>query len=478
MKSTRMKYRWLQSHKGENIKKDIGMKTKTIEDISIKIIELKSCLDVFRTYHRNNATDMNTLSYGEEAEYSINGLVCGIKNIVKDMEFLTKSHNLFIKLSSSNDRSTILSHLTNLCSYIQSRSISGIVSEIDLLKTMLRPYNIRTREESFINFNTAIDELMRKANILEDEINKVKDCLSSSENIYSKMQDEEKEYQELIKSLGERKDSFISDFDSFTEKVSDFRDLAANAIANEKLVEEKLSSVKEDEKLFNKFIQKIDEREAQLNEQNEQTTSYQEKLISFSKQHSENLEEVSKLIEKSKQALQYTTAAGISAAFQTQYEEARKTWNTRPWLIAAVLFLLITIGIGVWIVGGWGVSTNNSQTHLYSLIGRLSMIPLTITASIFCANQYIKQKNIIEDYAYKAVLSKSIIAFSEELQKKDDKEYSEYISTVLKEIHQDPLRKRNKTKDEVSLKEGNPTLDIISKLEELIKIIVKNKSIE
>lgn len=453
------------------------MKTKTIEDIGAKIVELKNNLDNFRNFHRNNATDMNALSYGGETEYSINGLVCGVRNIIKDLEFLTKSHNLFIKLSSSSDRSSILSHLSNLCSYIQSRSITNVATEIDSLKTILRPYNIRTRNEAFIDFNSAIDELTRKANALQNEIDKVKDCLSRSEDTYSKMQDEEKEYQELIKSLGERKDSFISDFDSFTEKVSDFRDLAENAIANEKLVEEKLNLVKEDEKLFNEFIQKIDEREAQLNEQKEQTTSYQDKLISFSKQYSENLEEVSKLIEKSKQALQYTTAAGISAAFQTQYEEARNIWNTRPWLFAAVSFLLITIGIGAWIVGGWGV-TNNSQTHLYSLIGRLSMIPLTITASIFCANQYIKQKNIIEDYAYKAVLSKSIIAFSEELQKKDDKEYSEYISTVLKEIHQDPLRKRSKTKDEVSLKEGNPTLDIISKLEELIKIIVKNKSIE
>ena len=286
---------------------------------------------------------------------------------------------------------------------------------------------------------------------MQDEIDKVKDCLYSSEDTYSKMQ-EEKEYQELIKLLGERKDSFISDFDSFTEKVSDFKDLAENAIANEKLVEEKLNSVKEDEKLFNNFIQKIDEREAQLNEQKEQTISYQDELISFSKQYSENLEEPSKLIEKSKQAFQYATATGISATFQTQYEEAKKTWNTRPWLIVAVLFLLITIRIGAWIVGSWGVNTNNSQTHLYSLIGRLSMIPLTITASIFCANQYIKQKNIIEDYLYKAVLSKSIIAFSEELQKKDDKEYSKYISKVLKEIHQDPLRKRSKAKDEVSLK--------------------------
>ena len=73
------------------------MKTKTIEDIGAKIVELKNNLDNFRNYHRNNATDMNALSYGGETEYSINGLVCGVRNIIKDLEFLTKSHNLFIK---------------------------------------------------------------------------------------------------------------------------------------------------------------------------------------------------------------------------------------------------------------------------------------------------------------------------------------------------------------------------------------------
>ena len=292
------------------------------------------------------------------------------------------------------------------------------------------------------------------------------------------MEDEEKKYQNLLNSLEKKKDSFISDFETFKTEVSDFRDLASNAIANEKQVKDKLDSVKSAEEIFNTFIRKIDDREVQLEGQNEKTNSYQEKLTSFSKQHSESLEEISKLIEKSKQALQYTTAAGISAAFQTQYEDAKDHWNTLPWLIASVSFLVLTIGIGSWIVGGWGIDTTNAQEHLYSLIGRLSMLPLTITASIFCANQYIKQKNIIEDYAYKAVLSKSIIAFSEELRKKDDNEYSEYISTVLKEIHQDPLRKRSKSKEEMSLKEGNPTLEVISKLEELLKIIVKTKTIE
>ncbi|MBW4725765.1 hypothetical protein [Prevotella nigrescens] len=454
------------------------MKTKTIEDIEGKLVDIKNSLDAFRKYHRDNATDMNALSYGGESEYSLNGLVCGVRNIVRDLEFLTKSHNLFIKLSSSNDRASILSHLANLDSYIQNRNTSSIATEIDSLKTILRPYNIRTRQESFVEFNTAIDDLTRKANALQDEIDKVQESLSNSESMYSKMEDEEKKYQNLLNSLEKKKDSFISDFETFKTEVSDFRDLASNAIANEKQVKDKLDSVKSAEEIFNTFIRKIDDREVQLEGQNEKTNSYQEKLTSFSKQHSESLEEISKLIEKSKQALQYTTAAGISAAFQTQYEDAKDHWNTLPWLIASVSFLVLTIGIGSWIVGGWGIDTTNAQEHLYSLIGRLSMLPLTITASIFCANQYIKQKNIIEDYAYKAVLSKSIIAFSEELRKKDDNEYSEYISTVLKEIHQDPLRKRSKSKEEMSLKEGNPTLEVISKLEELLKIIVKTKTIE
>ena len=63
--------------------------------------------------------------------------------------------------------------------------------------------------------------------------------------------------------------------------MSDFRDLASNAIANEKQVKDKLDSVKSAEEIFNTFIQKIDDREVQLEGQNEKTNSYQEKLTSF-----------------------------------------------------------------------------------------------------------------------------------------------------------------------------------------------------
>lgn len=101
---------------------------------------------------------------------------------------------------------------------------------------------------------------------------------------------------------------------------------------------------------------------------------------------------------------------------------------------------------------------------IYNLIGRLSMIPFTIAGAIFCANQYTKQKNIIEDYAYKTVLAKSIIAFSEELREKSPERYAEYLSTILKEIHQDPLRKRGKERESITFKDSQGTIEKVIEL--------------
>ena len=56
----------------------------------------------------------------------------------------------------------------------------------------------------------------------------------------------------------------------------------------------------------------------------------------------------------------------------------------------------------------------------------------------------------------------SIVAFSEELRHGESNNYSEYISVMLKEIHQDPLRSRGKDKDsEVEIK---GTLGILDRI--------------
>ena len=120
-------------------------------------------------------------------------------------------------------------------------------------------------------------------------------------------------------------------------------------------------------------------------------------------------------------------------------------------------------------MGLWILQTAPDQIGL--LIGRISLLPLPIIGAIFCANQYTKQKNIIEDYAYKMVLSKAIVGFSEQLKKNGsdtNEEYVHYIKTALEEIHKYPLRKREKNKES---KSETPDLkDLVEVAEKIVKM--------
>ena len=445
------------------------METGTMTAIKATLDSIRQNLDGFRDYHKAQGTDMDTCTYGRENEYCLRGIIGGIKNILIDVSTLVRSHILFLKLSTYNERVELNQNLGNLNSYLASRRVGEIVNSLEWLKSRLRTYNLRSDKDRFVEFSDALDNLCKKSSDLEDSIKDVSNKLTEAEETYTKIQEKQTEYNEIIQELTDKKDEFVSEYDAFVSEVGDFKVLAEKAKTNEQTVADNLKQVEEDKEIFDEFVEKIEDREKVLEKQDAATKAYEKKLEEFDQDQQKKLNEVAGLIEKAMHALQYTTAAGMSAAFQEQYDKTNSVWSKRWWLIAAFGFLVVTLGIGAWIVAGWGIK-GDQNTQLFSLIGRLSMVPFTILAAIFCANQYVKQKNLAEDYAYKAVLTKSIVAFSEELRKKDEKGYSEYISTVLKEIHQDPLRKRSKEKDEITLKE---TTGVLGKALEVIQTLTQ-----
>src|SRR5690554_5754903 len=110
----------------------------------------------------------------------------------------------------------------------------------------------------------------------------------------------------------------------------------------------------------------------------------------------------------------------------------------------------------------------------FMILGRVLLLPIPIAGAAFCANQYTKQKNIIEDYAYKLTIAKAIVGFSEQLKKNgnkvDDVEYTDYIQKALGEIHKDPLRSRKEERS-ISLKSNqfDQVVDLAKKIADLTK---------
>lgn len=150
--------------------------------------------------------------------------------------------------------------------------------------------------------------------------------------------------------------------------------------------------------------------------------------------------EVDKLIEQANESLKLSSTVGISSAFYDQYVDSNKWWKRTWWIVGAILFLGVAVGLTIWIV-----SDIKNSDKIGVVIGRIAAVAISITGAAFCASQYNRQKLITEDYAYKAVLAKSIVAFSDEIatsNEKGEEHIGNYLNKVLTEIHKDPLRDR------------------------------------
>ena len=156
-----------------------------------------------------------------------------------------------------------------------------------------------------------------------------------------------------------------------------------------------------------------------------------------------NLKESETRIKQSKQALGYTTTQGLSTAFNQRYKNTNNKWIMLGFPLGALLFLVASICLGIWLTAG-------DEISISALIVRISLIPILLSGSFFCASQYTRQKRIAEDYAYKAVLTESLVGFSEQLSNEQNKgeEYTLYIKTVLSQLLVDPQRKHTLSRRE------------------------------
>jgi hypothetical protein len=415
----------------------------------------------------NNNSDLNICQFGNEREYSLNGIWSGLTNINQDLAYLVRSHQIFIKLSNYNERSSIVNQLNNIVIYLQNLDFNNLVSTIESLKVILRSFNIRLDKDRFIDFNNAIDASCRLAQSLETEITKTRERLETTTTQLEKANEYYISIEEENELIITKRNELLEEIEALRLEAQNLQSIITSANSSNQTITASLTTAKSNEGIIKQFAESVTNRDSQLEKQQQKTNEYIKQLDIYTKERDDLQKTANDLIQEAKKALNYKSAEGLSAAFSHKLEQSNTTFLKAGWLIGAGFFILVAFGLGAWIVAGWKIS--NTGNELYSLIGRITMMPIAFTAAMFCANQYLKQKQIIEDYAYKTVLAKSIISFSEALKEGKGQEYPEYISTVLKEIHKDPMRKRGK--DEIDSKQS---FNIMSQFVELFKTIKTN----
>ncbi len=388
------------------------METESIKNVRGQLDMLEKHLSTFAPREHGKSV------YGQEGEYTPQSLKAGLQAIITDLRGITKAHNKFIQLSVYQERLNIQICLNRINNLLNQKNYPNVANQLDELKIIIRSYRIRGSSESQKAIEERLNELHSKSSALEEDIKKVKSIQENAEQAQSKIQQAEENFA-----------SFSEKLNGLNQKSDELTGIHERSSDSNKDISQLLSSAKTHFKVIEEFSQQIEEKRAQLESQEQEAEKYKQ-------QQEELLEEASQLIKQSKIALEYTTAAGISAAYQEKYSQARKWNNFVGWLSGALLFTLFSVGLGFYILG----SLTDDGADVVTAALRLTLIPLLIAGAWFCAGRYVKNKNLAEDYSYKAVLAKSLMAFMEKIESKDK---SYYVRGILNQILQDPLRKRH-----------------------------------
>ena len=320
--------------------------------------------------------------YGSEQEYTIRDIVAEINSILTGISALTRAPKQFIQKSTHFERKQLLESLGNLYESIESVDPDRSVSAIDEIKPVFRNLGVCYTDEWLESFDEHVNEVQQASSSLSQHIATIENQIAGVEHDV----DTSRRHMEVV--------------DDFRKKIVD--------------------------------------RELQLENQEAATVQYQKKLEAFETEHKRHISEAKELIKSAKHALGYTTAEGLSAAFAEQYKKADNVWLKVGWVLAAGGFVTAAVLLGI------QITTEEQTTRLEVVVSRIFVLSVLISAAVFSARQYVRQKNIAEDYAYKAVLAKSIVGFSDQLTTENDEEdgnHSYYMRKVLDQIHQDPLRK-------------------------------------
>lgn len=403
------------------------METSTIQQIRYQIDQVDKALSGFVVRQHSEAR------YGPEEEYTAKSLKEGVKAILTDIRGLIRAHNKFVQLSIHSERDAIRGHLADIYISLTNEDYAGVASHLDTLKPVIRSFNVRGSSETQEVLEERADQFNAQCSVAEENIDTI-------EKIADKAGHTEKKLQSAEESI----ESFYSKISKLQEETEKLENLQDRSRSNHRAIEQALMSARSHEETINNFVQRVEKREQQLDKQEQSTVDYQEQLTSFKKEHEEKLEQAEKLIQQARNALGYTTATGISAAFSERYrEEEGRGKKIMGWLVGAGIFVVTSIVIGIWLV--WG----NQAIGLGSVISRIAIMSVALSGAWFCAAQYVKYRNTREDYGYKTVLSRSMIAFLDQLT---GEERERYLEMVLTEIHKDPLRKRHDESDSVGQK--------------------------
>lgn len=410
-----------------------------------------------------------------------------LKSVISDIKRLTRSNHLILYFTPP-EIETLHTSLTQLNSAVPSQP-PQIAASINALRPLVRSYWIRNRSQAET-----------------DQIQECEEALSDLNEIISRKDEIFSQAEALLKEVATTKETL----DNLKNEITQLEAIKAKAnqdvaqIANQKSkAESETATVEAKRATIDAFTEKIASREKDLEDLKADTTAHSETLDALKALNEERQAELSSMIDQAKNALNLNTAVGLSREFQAKAESLKprfgfalseeKITGKIPkikvtnfigyWLVASGAFVVLALTLALALMAGevnvFGISLTFQNDAWHQMLGRLSIVGLLVTAAVFCAKQYTKNGRLLEEYAYKKVVSATMPSFLQQLEGREittTSLESKYLIRAIEELHEHPLEYLNGVKEK-SDKSGDFQMEEFAKVQaEILSVLKKINS--
>ena len=361
------------------------------------------------------------------------------------LEQAVLNQSVFMQEFSYQEREGCRNMAASLSEIAESTDLYNFTRHIDNSKALisrLRSVFGKQARASLLKEAGDISQTATEAKCLMDELTKERDRLGRLKKFVKDCREQSQEnsakIQELVESASNGAGSIEQSLNAALGTKEQMDSILQAVEASKQTFDGMVGDVKD-------FFDKVGARTQELAQQQAKTEEYERKL-------KEDEEMRERILKGARDALGLATAGGLTKAFteRVKLEQKRNRggwlWGAGTCLALAVLSALelhtgiISTLLQSGAANEGALNAFRENTSASAMLAKIAVPGMFFIGTWFCASQYNKLSNVLEDYKYKQVLAQSMKAFIDNLSGNDENVRS-YLFKLFEQMFQDPLRK-------------------------------------
>ena len=371
-----------------------------------------------------------------------------VDNLIEYIDILNQTIDYVDKLPYSQ-RNNIFQSLSQINNSIVNSRISNpnqFIQFTENLNNYIHIFSLREIAPEYPNFS-------KKLSQLNELIKKEKELITLFEKYQENFKKFDEEYNKTINRIKEIEDSAQRITNLLEQSRTNLNEINTNK-ANIDNIFQEIRAIKETSQ---KYLDEIESKKNKINKFEKEIDSYISKMEKTEEELNQKVEDFEKKIEKFKQDTQeiveknkkyqgdieklLTSAVGTNLfkSFEKRKKELEKSlwfWFAGVFGSAIALFCL-----GLWIYK----DIKSEHIEWTRILLKVAVSFPVLYLLIFFTNRYSKDKQLLEEYAFKSTLSLALKPYADlvdEVEKKQaDSKYRDFLITSILQIFTSPTEK-------------------------------------